>query len=239
MSATKLDAIEIPKVVIFIVGLGAPASLYSDYLSDLKKQLSQIKIFVLEWWNQDDFGFSELRSYIGNSSVTLVCHSAGGSIGLQAFAKWPNLVKKMIMLDSHFLRSKTTLLTVNRMLDIILNNDHVIINNKVKSAYAPIVDNSLFFNKALNFAVEWVNTSFDQTCALFNMMPDHSGLFIGFSNTHYQMLNAEDKKALYEIWEKFNVDVKFLPMNHFDLIDVKYAIMINQLIADWLGEFPH
>lgn len=226
---------DINKTAVFIVGLGAPASLYADYLNDLKKYLPQTKIFVLEWWNQDDFGINALQSYIGNSDVILLGHSAGGVIALQALAKWPSLVKKIIMLDSHFLHTKNTLLTVSRMLDIMLSKDNLTIKNRVKNAYAPIIDNSLAFNKALDFAIEWVNTSFTQVCTMFNTMPAHSALHIGFTNPGYQILSDEDKKVLLLLWEKFNVDVKFLPMNHFDLIDDKYAASINQLIAAWIN----
>lgn len=230
---------DINKVAVFIVGLGASASLYADYLDNLKKYLPQTKLFVLEWWNQDDFGISALQSYIGNSNVILIGHSAGGVIALQAVAKWPALVKKIILLDSHFLRTKNTLLTVSRMLDTILSKTNLTIKNKVKNAYAPIIDNSLAFNKALEFAVEWVNTRFDQVCTMFNTMPAHSALQIGFTNSGYQILNDEDERVLLAFWEKFSVDVKFFPMNHFDLIEDQYAAGINQLIADWLCMFPH
>jgi len=223
------------KIAIFIVGLCAPASLYADYLDDLKKHLPQTKLFVLEWWNQDDFGVNALQSYIGNSEVILIGHSAGSVIALQALARWPDLVKKIIMLDSHFLHSQNALPSVSRMLDIMLSKDDSTIKNKVKSAYSPIVDNSLVFNKALKFAMEWVNASFNQVCPMFNTMPAHSALHIAFTNSGYQILNAEDKKALSALWERFSVDVKFLSMSHFDLIDGKYAASINQLIAFWLS----
>lgn len=222
------------KIVVFIVGLGAPANLYTDYLDDLKKHLPQTKLLILEWWNQDDFGMHMLQSYIGNSDVILIGHSAGGVIALQALAKWPDLVKKIIMLDSHFLRTKNTLLSVSRMLDIMLSKDNIIIKNKVKNAYAPIIDDSVAFNKALDFAIEWVNVSFDQVCTRFNTMPAHSALHIGFTNSGYQILNAEDEKALLASWGKLNVDAKFIPMNHFDFIDKKYAAEVNQLIGGWL-----
>lgn len=225
----------INKTAIFIVGLGAPANLYTNYLDNLKKYFPQTKFFVLEWWNQDDFGVNQLQSYISNSKVILIGHSAGGVIALQALAKWPKWVEKVIMLDSHFLRTKSHLLKVSHMLDIMLSNDNSTVNDRVKSAYAPIIDNSLAFNKALEFAIEWVNTSFDQVCPLFNTMPAHSALQIGFTNPSYQILNVKDKKALLASWEKFSVDVKFLPMNHFDLIDDKQADHINRLIADWVG----
>jgi thioesterase domain-containing protein len=142
------------------------------------------------------------------------------------------------MLDSHFLRSKKSLITVSGMLDIMLSKDNTTIKNKVKNAYAPIIDNSSDFDKALTYAVEWVNTHFDQACAMFNTMPEHSALHIGFTNSSYQLLSAEDKKAALASWAQFNVDVKFSPMNHFDLVDEKYAASVNQLIAAWLELFP-
>ena len=226
---------EIHKIAVFLVGLGAPASLYADYLDDLKKHLPHTKLFVLEWWSQDDFGMNALQSYIGNSDAILIGHSAGSVIALQAFAKWPALVKKIIMLDSHFLRTSNNLLIVSHMLDVMLSNDSSTIKNRVKSAYVPIIGNSLVFDKALKFAVDCVNLYFDQVCAMFNTMSAHSVLHIGFTNTDYQMLNGEDEKKLSGTWEKYNVDVRFLPMNHFDLIDAKYAGRINQLLEDWLA----
>jgi len=222
------------QVVVFIVGLGAPASLYTDYLDDLKKVLPQKKLFILEWWSQDDFGINTLQSYIGNSDVMLIGHSAGGVIALQALAKWPDLVKKIVMLDSHFFRTRNALPAVSRMLDVMLCNDNLTIENRVKNAYAPILDNALTFNKALKFAVDWVGDNFDQVCAMVNSMSAHSALYIGFTNPGYQTLNMADKKVLLASWEKFSVDVRFIQMNHFDLIDVNYAANINQLIADWL-----
>lgn len=226
---------DINKKLIFIVGLGAPASLYTNYLDSLKKHLPQSKLLVLEWWNQDDFGINALQSSIDNSEVMLIGHSAGSVLALQALSKWTDLVKKIIMLDSHFLRTKKTLHSVSRMLEIMLCNDNSSIKNRVKSAYAPIINNSLAFNKALEYAIEWVNTSFDQICNMLPTMPKHSALHIGFTNSGYQILDTADEKALLTLWEKFNVDIHFLPMNHFDLIDTKHAEIINQLIASWLN----
>src|SRR3990167_9228982 len=120
---------EIHKIAVFLVGLGAPASLYADYLDDLKKHLPHTKLFVLEWWSQDDFGMNALQSYIGNSDAILIGHSAGSVIALQAFAKWPALVKKIIMLDSHFLRTSNNLLIVSHMLDVMLSNDSSTLKN--------------------------------------------------------------------------------------------------------------
>lgn len=225
---------EVNKKVIFLVGLGSPASLYEDYFDDLKKNLPKIKLFVCEWWNQEDFGINSLQSYIDGSEVILIAHSAGGVIALEALAKWPSFVKKIILLDSHFLRTMNTLPTVNHMLDIMLRNDDSVIKDRVKNAYAPIIDNSVVFNKALKFAIDWVNSRFHQVSSKINAMPAHSVLFIGFSNSGYQILNPEDEKALLITWKKFNVAPKFLPMNHFDLIDTKYATQINQLLSKWL-----
>lgn len=222
------------KKVIFIVGLGTPADLYTDYLDDLKKQMPQIELLVLAWWNQDDFGINLLRSYIDDSHVILIAHSAGGVIAFQALAKWPELIKKIIMLDSHFLRTPHALSTVAHMLDTILSKDNKVIQDKVKNAYAPILHDDATFNKALKFAVNWVNEHFDPSCNLLKMMPAHSVLFIGFTNSNYQILNDKDKSVLLRIWNKFNVDVKFFLINHFDLIESKSANDINQLIVDWL-----
>lgn len=220
--------------IIFIVGLGAPAHLYADYLQNLKTLLPQSELLVLEWWSQDDFGMTQLQEYIGNSEVVLIGHSAGGSIALQAMMKWPALVKKIIMLDSHFLRTKNTLLSISRILDIMVNQDNVTIQNKVKDAYAPVVANSTQFTNALNYAIDWVNSSFDQACLHFNKMSAYSALLISFTNASYQMLDENDEIALLTQWKKFNVDVESLPMNHFDLIDKKHAAEINHLLVDWL-----
>ena len=53
-----MDKNKLTQLVVFIVGLGAPATLYSDYLDNLKNPLPQTKLLVLEWWNQDDYGIS-------------------------------------------------------------------------------------------------------------------------------------------------------------------------------------
>lgn len=220
--------------IIFIVGLGAPACLYSDYLEDLKKQFPRAKVEVLEWWNQEDFGANRLQSCMDNSQTILIGHSAGGTIALQAFSKWPELVKKVIMLDSHFLRKGNALSNVSRALDSMISKANVTTQNRVKEAYAPILKNDIIFNKALTFAMKWVNEHFDRVCPLFNTMPVHSGLHVGFTNSSYDLLGEKDKKALLTSWEKFNVDVAFLPMGHFDLIDSKCATSVNQIIVDWI-----
>jgi pimeloyl-ACP methyl ester carboxylesterase len=182
-------------VVIFLVGLGAPASLYTDYINDLKKRLPyQPKLFVLEWWNECDFGINELKIYINNSEVILIGHSAGSVIALQTLAQWPHLVKKIIMLDSHFLRKPASLATVSRMLETILSNDSLTIQQKVKNAYLPILENDLIFNKALKFAIEWVNHSFDNACTMLNTLPAHSSLYIGFTNSRYKCLVVKIKQ---------------------------------------------
>ncbi len=227
-----MDAI--PKTVIFIVGLGAPANLYKDYLEDLKARLPQTQIMVLEWWNQPDYGINKLHSYIGNSEVILIAHSAGGVIALQALEKWPGQVKKIMMLDSHFLHTRKALPTVKSILDIMLSHDSPAIRHNVKNAYAPIIDNDVVFNDAFKFAIDWVNNSFDAARDNLKNLPAHSALHIGFTNSSYQLIDDEDKKAAKELWGKSNVDTKFLPMNHFDLIDDKHAANINQSIITWL-----
>jgi pimeloyl-ACP methyl ester carboxylesterase len=222
------------KIAVFLVGIGAPASLYIDYFDDLKAHLPETNVFVLEWWKQDDFGISALQSYLGKAEMMLIGHSAGSVIALQALAKWPASVKKIIMLDSHFQRSRNALPTVNGMLEIMLSQDPTELQDRVKNAYAPILENDLVFNRALEFAIKWVNDSFDQACTMLDAMPAHSALQIGFTNLAYQMLNAEDEKTLFAFWEEFGVDVECLPMNHFDLIDEQSAASINQVIAGWL-----
>lgn len=222
------------KIAVFLVGIGAPASLYVDYLDDLKAHLPETNVLILEWWKQDDFGINALQSYIGKSEMMLIGHSAGSVIALQALAKWPASVKKIVMLDSHFQRSRNALPTVSGMLEIMLSCDPTELQDRVKSAYAPILKDDLVFNRALEFAIEWVNDSFDQACTLLSAMPAHSALQIGFTNLAYQMLSPEDEKVLFALWEKFSVDVECLPMNHFDLIDERSASSINQVIAGWL-----
>lgn len=222
------------KNVVFIVGVGAPANLYADYFDDLKKRLPHITLFVLEWWKEDDFGINTLKSYINNSDVILIGHSAGSVLALQALVNWPCLVKKIIMLDSHFLRARNSLPTVSHMLDIILSKSNPTIKNKVENAYAPLLKNDLAFNSALTFAIEWVNDNFDRVCHIVAKMQEHSALHIGFTNSVYQILDAEDEKALLALWGKFGVDVKCFPMTHFDLINNKHAAIINQFIASWL-----
>lgn len=222
--------------LIFIVGVGAPANLYSDYLEDLKKRLPQKNLKVIEWWNQADFGITALDASIENADAILVCHSGGGTLGLQAIAKWPNNIKKIIMLDSQFLHKRPPLLTVSQILDVMLSQDDSTIKNKVKAAYAPIIDDDLIFNKSLNFAIAWVNKQFDSACLKLNTMAAHTALFMGFTNSGYQALSGEEKNTLLAFWKRFGVDVKFLPINHFDLIDKKHAVTINQMIVSWLNK---
>lgn len=224
----------ITKNTVFLVGLGAPTSLYADYLTNLKKNLPQTSIHVLEWWNQADFGIETLQSFMDNSEVTLIGHSGGSVIALQAFAKWPTLVKKIIMIDSHFLHTRHSLPTVSQMLDIMLSNDNLTIQNQVKDAYMPIINDDLIFNKAFQFAIDWVNDYFDEVCSTLNTLPPHSVLQIGLTNSSYQKMSIIDKKSLITLWGKYHVDVECLPINHFDLIDTKCAAAINQLIIDWL-----
>lgn len=231
-----MDDIDIK--VVFLVGVGAPASLYKDYLDNLKKHLPKAKVFVLEWWNQEDFGISQLQSYIGNSEVMLIGHSAGSVIALQALMKWPAFVTKIVMLDSHFQRSKNALPTVSRMLEVMLSNNKPSIKNKIETAYAPHIDDASNFNKALSFAIEWVNTSFDSARNLFNVMPAHSALLIGFTNMSYRIMSSDDETTLTQSWKNFNVDVKSIPMNHFDLIDARYGESINQLIRNYVCKAP-
>src|SRR3990167_5770225 len=203
-SGTIMDAT--PKILVFIVGLGAPANLYRDYLDDLQTRLPQTQLMVLEWWNQADFGINKLQSYIGNSEVVLVGHSAGGVIALQALAKWPEQIKKIIMLDSHFLHTRKALPTVKSILDIMLSHDSPAIRHNVKNAYAPIIDNDLVFNDAFKFAIDWVNNSFDASCENLKILPSHSALHIGFTNSSYQLMNDEDQKTALVLWGKSNVD---------------------------------
>lgn len=216
--------------IVFIVGLGAPENLYKNYLVNLKKYLPQTEIFILEWWKQADFGVKALKSYIGNSKTILIAHSAGGVIALQALIQNPASVKKIIMLDSHFLSSKSALPTVSHMLDLMLIKDKENIKIAVEFAYAPILANNVAFNKALEFAIEWVNQYFNQACAQLKMTLPHSALHLGFTNSSYQVLNPEDEKAALQFWNKFNVDASTLPMGHFDLIDEMNADSINQVI---------
>jgi pimeloyl-ACP methyl ester carboxylesterase len=225
----------VTQTIIFLVGLGAPANLYDDYLDDLRKKLPQTKLFVLEWWSQNDFGLRILQSYIGDSELILIGHSGGSVIALQALEKWPNSIKKIVMLDSHFLRTHQSLPTVARMLDIILINNKLSIQNKIRAAYAPLLINDVAFTKALNYAIQWVNERFDMTCHSLNTLPSHSVLFIGFTNSSYQILNNEEINALSVQWKKINVDVNFFAINHFDLIENKNASVINQVIATWLS----
>lgn len=223
------------RAVIFLVGLGAPASMYACYLDNLKSYLSLKACHVIEWWSQNDFGISELQSCMADSEAILIGHSAGGAVALHALEKWPNQVKKVIMLDSHFLRSADKLSSVSGMLEVMLQNDNVFLQDKVKNAYATVVKNDRVFRVALKYAIQWVNESFDQACMLTATMPAHSILFVGFTDSGYQSLDAEGVNKLSYYWDKFGVDVKFIPMGHFDLVDEQYADIINQSLAGWLS----
>jgi pimeloyl-ACP methyl ester carboxylesterase len=226
---------EVAPTVIFIVGLGAPASIYTAYLENLRSHLPQMELHILEWWKQTDFGVAGLQSTMEGKEVIVIGHSAGSVLALQAFSKGPGQIKKIIMLDSHFLRTQSALPGISQMLDLMLNQDDAATQNKVRAAYAQVVENDSSFKAALQFAVDWVNAYFDQVCPQLKAMPQSSVLYIGFTNPTYQKLNAENEEALLASWKKWGVDVEFFPSNHFDLIEVEQAAAINQLIADWLN----
>jgi pimeloyl-ACP methyl ester carboxylesterase len=229
-----MDSIK-KNTIIFFVGLGAPANLYTHYLNDLRKRLPQTQLQVFKWWNQQDFDINILKSYIENTNVTFIGHSGGSVVSLKALMKWPHLIEKIIMLDSHFLKSRDSLPSVSDTLEIMLKHDNSIIQEHVKNAYKPVIENPANFNNAFQSAITWVNTWFNEACELLSTLPAHSALHIGFTNSRYEKLNIEDKKTLEVFWNKYHVDVKTFLINHFDLIDVKEAAAINQCIVEWLG----
>lgn len=122
------------------------------------------------------------------------------------------------------------------MLDTILNNASMSLKNKVEKAYAPLLKNNSAFNQALLFAIEWTNNDFEKMGAILKKMKPHSALYIGCTNSSYQLLNRDEEKALNQQWGNWLVDSTFLPMNHFDLIDKIHAKIINQFIFDWLAK---
>jgi hypothetical protein len=155
-------------------------------------------------------------------------------VALQALKRWPEAIKKIIMLDSHFLRTRNTLPTVERMLDIMFSEGDTALHHRVREAYEPLIENDALFNKALKFAIEWVNNYLDEACVLLKERTPHFTLLLGFTNSSYEKLKTEEEQALRASWEKFNVDVKCLPMNHFGLIDAAQGALINQWILTWL-----
>ena len=221
--------------IVFLAGLGAPIELYSDLIETIRTQIPHKKFHVLEWWSQHDFGKNELNRYLQNPNTILIGHSAGGSMSIQALADSPDVVRWVVMLDSHTLKGMSQLPSIEKFLDIILSCDSKEVIDKVRKAYVPLANDSKPFDRALLFLSEWVKNDFPKVCSAIKTMQDHTVLHMGFTDSQYQVLDAEHEKELSIFWGQNNFDTQFLPMTHFELILASRANMIVQEIADWLN----
>ncbi len=219
--------------IVFLVGLGAPNELYNDLIKNIKEHIPHDIFHVLEWWNQDDFGKKALNQYLENTNALLIGHSAGGSIAIQALADSPDVVRQVVMLDSHTLKGIKQLPSIEKFLDILLSHDDEEIINQVRNAYAPLIKDSSAFDRTLEFLSEWVKNDLTTVCTSIKAMSDHRVLHMGFTNSQYEVLDAEHENELKNFWGQYHFDTEFLPMSHFDLIKPRFAKMIVQKISEW------
>jgi len=221
--------------IVFLVGVGAPIELYNDLIESIREQIPHEAFHVLEWWNQDDFGKNELNRYLQNTSAILIGHSAGGSMAIQALADSPDVVRRVVMLDSHTLKGMKPLPSIEKFLDILLSRDSAEVIDKVRNAYASVVKDSRAFDRALEFLSEWVKNDLPEVCSIIKAMQDHMVLHMGFTNSQYQVLDVEHENELKIFWGQYNFDTQFLPMSHFDLIEPSRAKLVVHKISSWLG----
>lgn len=222
--------------IVFLVGLGAPIDLYSDLIKNIRELIPHEAFHVLQWWNQDDFGKNELNRYLKNTNAILIGHSAGGSIAIQALADAPDVVRRVVMFDSHTLKGIKPLPSIEKFLDILLSPGSAEVINKVRNAYLQLVKDSTAFDRALEFLSLWVKNNLPEVCSKIKAMQDHTVLHMGFTNSQYQVLDAEHENELKNFWGQYNIDTQFLPMSHFDLITPSRAKLIAQKISSWLSE---
>ena len=220
--------------VIFLVGLGASADLYAPLMQDFRAQWPQAQCSILEWWSKPDFGMSDLKLALQDSKTILIGHSAGGIMALNAFAQWPDQVQRIIMLDSHIIHNTNKLPSIAKMLEIMVSDGSPEIAKRIENAYAPLIQNDSQFQKAFSFVVQWVNADFETAATKIKSQPPHFVLHIGFTDGNYKMLGSRALPAQQEIWGKYGMDVKCMPMNHFDMIDAQRAEALAELIKGWL-----
>ena len=169
--------------IVFLAGLAAPVQLYSHLVENIRQQIPHGVFHVLEWWNQDDFGKKELNRYLQNTSAILIGHSSGGSMAIQALADSPDVVQRVVMLDSHTLIGMKPLPSIEKFLDIVLSPDSAEIIDKVRNAYAPVVKDSTAFDRAFEFLSQWMKNDLPKVGSAIKVMQGHTVLHMGFTNS--------------------------------------------------------
>lgn len=228
------SAHESTNALIFIAGVGAPVDAYTHLIKRLQESIPHQSFHLLEWWSQDDFGEKALSKFVADGDAILVGHSSGGSMAIEALVQSPDKIKKVIMLDSHRLQSMSPFPPVEKMLEIMLGQDSPEIKRLVEQTYAPIILNSAVFLKAVNYLSQWVKNDFERVAAAIQKMPAHTVLHVGFTDNHYQILDATHEKEQEALWGKYNIDVECLPMTHFDLLSADKTDIIMKLLISWL-----
>jgi pimeloyl-ACP methyl ester carboxylesterase len=220
--------------VIFLVGLGSSADLYSELLHNLHEQFPQAEFSIIEWWKHPDFGMGDLKVKLQNSNAILIGHSGGGMLALKAFAEWPGQVQRIIMLDSHIIHQISKLPSVDQMLTIMLAGDSPGVKQQIENAYASVKKDDTQFYQAFTYVVAWVNSDFERVAMNINKMPPHFVLHVGFTDSNYKTLGSAAMTTENELWGKYGMDVTCMPMNHFDLVDSSRAMALSRLISVWL-----
>lgn len=218
--------------ILFLVGIGANAEIYQPFLQELQHQYPHAKLQTLVWWQEQDLGMKSIHNLLQDKKTLLIGHSAGGVIALKTFQQWPQLVQKIVMLDSHIIHQTNKLPSIEKMLSVMLEGDTPATQKIVQQAYAQVVQDDTQFYQAFHALVQWVNSDFELVAARFNSMPKFV-LHVGFTDCNYKKYEADAMRTEQEVWGKFGIDVRCLPMNHFDLIEPAQARVINKLIADW------
>lgn len=218
--------------ILFLVGIGAPTEIYQPLLQQLQQCYSLAKITSLNWWQQADFGRQDIETALQDRQTVLVGHSAGGVVALQAWQRWSQLVQKIVMLDSHIIYRASKLPSIDKMLSVMLEGDNETLKQIISQAYAPVKSNDTQFYSAFTTLVQWVNSDFELVAAKIKQKPAFA-LHVGFTDTNYKKYNDDTIQQEQTIWGKYGVDVRCLPMNHFDLIESQHAREISKVIADW------
>ena len=228
MSSTSLS-----RSIVILTGLGAPISLYQQLADDLRSALPKQDIHIINWWEHEDFGQEILAKTIRNTQTILIAHSGGGVIALQALMQSPELVKRAILLDTHFLH-KIPSLTIDAMLETMLQHDNPEIKNRILEAYEPTIKNSASFFRSFHYALGWVNSSFKECLTSIQKMPAHTVFHIGFTDSSYQALDSQHIIQNQALWNPYKVDTESMPMSHFDLVIPTQAKRVASGIIKWL-----
>lgn len=218
--------------ILFLVGIGANAGLYAAFVEELRKAFPQANVSVLEWWQQPDFGMQSLQKALQDDKTFLIGHSAGGVVSLQALQRWPEAVERVVMLDSHQIHNTGKLPSIPKMLEIMLAMDVSEIRQQVEAAYAPVVLDDTQFYKAFTALVQWVNSDLEDVFLQIKKL-GHRVLHVGFTDGNYKKLDGSGVQMEKELWGKFGIDIQCLPMNHFDLIEGRQAVVVCDAIKKW------